>query len=196
MYENWLQFQLQRSRPHVYDDDEIADDIIDAIKSSKYASKLKEGLESVEPELNRWKSMPDDPFPIELKLDSLAQSIMSYYVQRNLNPLPTSSDSNPVIRSMYSRGQSRSNSRTWEKRNSIAPSESTDCEICGTRHKPSTIGCPNLFKHVKVQEYIKSQGNDKINREVTSIGRERSCSNSRSSSQSSRGSRQSRRSHN
>jgi hypothetical protein len=47
LYENWLQFQLQRSRPRVYDDDEIADDIIDAIKSSKYASKLKEGLESV-----------------------------------------------------------------------------------------------------------------------------------------------------
>jgi hypothetical protein len=195
-YENWLQFQLQRSQPHVYDDDKIADDIIDTIKSSKYGNKLKEGLEPVEIELCQWKSMPTDPFPVKLQLDSLAQTIMSYYIQHNLDPLSTFSDSNPSIRQMYTRGRSRSNSRTCDNTKQNYPADFVDCKICGMRHKTTTAGCPNLFTQVKVQEYINSQGSDKINREVESIGKERSRSHSHSNSQSSRRSQQSRCSNN
>ena len=47
-YCNWIQFNQHRNPPHIYDPDEVVEDVIDAIKSSRWSEKLKHGINRVE----------------------------------------------------------------------------------------------------------------------------------------------------
>ena len=54
---------------------------------STYESKLRKGLAEVESKLDEWKNNDTAPFPDALKLDTIGQSIMMYYIEKGEDPL-------------------------------------------------------------------------------------------------------------
>ena len=210
-YDNWLQFQLHRRPPHHYDHDEIADDIIKALSNSQWRRNLSKGLDIVETKLDRWKATDNDDFPIDLTLPFIGQTIMTYYIENNIDPFHSQRRPDiPAVRAMYQRGRSRSNSRTrtpsgyrnqsatrsrsnsnTSQPNTRAQSQLTDCTICGGQHRSTTQGCPHLYRHVRVQEYVSNNTDDTINRHLQDIDSSR---RQRSTSRDSRASRTSQRS--
>ena len=106
-FENYYIYKASRQRPHYYEPYEKAEAVIAAIKNSKYYSKLKEGMDEVQMTLKLWRTTSGHSadFPEELELDSIASSIMQYYIKRDLQPLP------PV------RGHSRERRRDWSPQN-------------------------------------------------------------------------------
>jgi hypothetical protein len=172
-YKNWIMYQVTRAKPHFYDDDEIADDIIFAIKNSAWANQLAKGLDYVENKLDLWKAHDNTEFPVNLQLQFIGQTIMSYYIERNINPFAT----RPQARYMNTRGRSRSASRSQKQpsrqRSTSIPSDSVACKVCGGYHKQETVGCPHLYRHIKVQEYVSKAAPETIDRHLHDIDNER-----------------------
>ena len=207
-YNNWRQYQLQRDPPHIYDDDEVADDFLQAVKQSQWSSKLMKGIDFVETKLDRWKNNDDDEFPPELTLEFIGHSLMVPYVETNTDPLESDTLSiRPRVRAYYPRGRSRTPSRNYgrdrqrsqsrERSQSNDSDRSTyvDCQICGSRHLQSTAGCPHLHRHHHIQKYLDKSHRSDIKKQLEVVDRarrERSQSRERSLSRDSRGSRQSR----
>jgi hypothetical protein len=203
-FKNWLAYQEQREKPHVYDDDEIADDIIAAIKTSNWAASLKKGLDIVETKLDRWKNSDDTVLPDDLTIDFIGHTLMTPYVENNENPLSNSrrSDNNrerdrPTIRSAYQRGRSRSNPRYSRSRSTSRPRSQSkekptrDCTICGERHLETTVGCPHLYRHMNIQDYVRNNNRRSVENQVREIQQDRrERSRSRTSSRSSRSQQQ------
>jgi hypothetical protein len=194
-YNNWMQFQLNRKKPHLYDADEIADDVIFAIKNSIWAAQLKDGLDITEQKLDKWKNNDDDPFPTELQLKFIGQTIMSYYIERNINPFDTTSTGEPSARYMStprgrSRYQNHDSSRAQTRSRSVSSNSNLiPCTVCGGQHKSSTVGCPHLYRHVQVQKYVQDNQPSTINQHIHDIEQDRRRrSTSRNSNQSNRNS--------
>ena len=195
-YKNWLQYKENRPQPHVYDDDEIADDFLSAVKTDPWAAKLKKGIEFVETKLDRWKNTDSEAFPASLKLEFIGHTLMTPYIENNTNPLEGfyEEPSPARIRAFQQHGRSRSNSRTRmtpqqprgrSASRSIPPMR--ECKICGTAHRENTAGCPNLHKQLSIQKWIDNANRGEIQRQlevVDSSRRERSTS--RDSRQSAR----------
>ena len=207
-YKNWLKYQSNRDRPHVYDDDEIADDVIHAIKTSQWAQDLNKGMQTVQDKLDRWRAIEDSTFPSDLKIEFLSQTLMAYYVENNINPFLSRARqmNHPTVRAMHTRGRSRtpmrrSQSPAYRRRsnsqrsNDSRVSQMQDCDICGGRHHPTTAGCPHLYRQVKVNDYLSQTDAQILDRQIADIDRNRS--RYRSTSRDSRTSRHSTRpSHN
>ena len=193
-YRNWIQYQLNRAQPHHHDDDEIADDIIFALKTSEWKDKLQKGIDILETKMDRWRAVEHTTFPTDLKLQFIAQTLISYYVERNVNPFETRDRrGGPAIRAFQTRGRSRtpvhrgrSRSPYYRRRtpsNSFqqsTKSEYEDREICGGQHKPSTKGCPHLYRQIKVNDYIANTNQRTIDKQMQEIDRHRSKSRSQS----------------
>ena len=206
-YKNWIKYQLNRERPHHYDDDEIADDIIFALKSSEWNPALAKGIDILETKMDRWRANESESFPRDLKLQFISQTIMSYYVENNIDPFQRNErhGTRPTIRTFKQRGRSRTPSyrkrsqspSPYARRRSFSnqsqsskQSQYEECDICGGMHKPSTKGCPHLYRQVKVNEYLARTNKYDVEKQVNDIERHRSQSRSQS-----RDSRQSSRSH-
>ena len=86
-FRNWLEYQKSRKNPHLYDDDEIADEVLLGIKLSVFGDVLKKGISEVEQKLDTWKNGDSASFPELLRLDNIGRSIMLYYIERNEDPL-------------------------------------------------------------------------------------------------------------
>ena len=195
-YRNWIQFNRHRSPPHIYDHDEIVEDVIDAIKSSRWSDKLKHGLNRVETTLERWKNDTTGSavFPLELHLEFLMNTILQYYIERNIDPLHPATNT-PVARALNAdqtrdrspyrrqyRGRSNSTQRSTQSQRSRTPSETLrDCRICGGRHRESTIGCPNLIRHHQIATFIQNTGEREVQNLVDDAVQERARSQSRDS---------------
>ena len=154
--------------------------------------------------------MDSDIFPSDLKLQFIAQTLMSHYVDNNIDPLSDSTRTRPTIRTFQPRGRSRT--PTYRRRNSQSnissyprrsysntsrisnPSTYEPCSICGGQHKTTTKGCPHLYRQIKVNEYIDQADRQTIERQMKDIDRHRS--KSRSQSRDSRTSDRSYSSHN
>ena len=199
-YRSWIEYNLQRQQPHIYDHDEIAEDIITAIKSSTWARNLKDGLERAELTLDRWKNdtRTHTPFPTELRLDFITQTILQYYIERNIDPF--SRDTNrPTARALYgqqrgrtpyrgtSRGRNQSYSRSNSSQRSNRDYQLRQCNVCGGQHRTDTIGCPHLVKQHHINKFIATHGD----REVQQLVRETEDSRSRSQSKDSQRSQRS-----
>ena len=199
-YTNWQKYQLTRPRPHVYDDDEIADDFLAAVKQDPWQTKLQKGIEYVESKLDRWKNS-EDKFPHELKLQFIGHTLMTPYVENNENPLENTVQM-PSIRTFQPRGRSRSNHRqrypsqnrnsSRNRSTSSTRSKYRKCTICGGEHLMNTVGCPHLYRAFHLQNYMNSNNQSQIQRQVDMVDnarRERSASResgrSRTSNQSS-----------
>ncbi len=91
-FKNYYDYKESRSRPHYYEEYEKTEAVIYAIKRSRYYRDLKDGLDEVENSLKLWRNTNGNlaDYPGELELDSLSGSIMQYYIERNMNPLPRS----------------------------------------------------------------------------------------------------------
>ena len=89
-FQNYYAYKESRSHPHYYEDYEKTEAVIYAIKRSRYYRDLKDGLDEVENTLKLWRNTGGNTadFPDALELDSIAGSIMQYYIERDLNPLP------------------------------------------------------------------------------------------------------------
>ena len=201
-YRNWLEFNRQRQPPHEYDDDEIADDVIRSIKTSRWANKLKDGLNRVEQMLERWKNdiQGSHTFPLELRMEFITNTILQYYVERNIDPLATQ-EQRPIARALhtgYRRGRSNERRQSRERdtsRNRSYSSNRTrshsatplrDCEICGGRHRTDTIGCPHLIRHQHITDFINQHGEREVRHLVDDAESHRSRSASRESQYSRR----------
>ena len=196
-YRNWIHFNENRSTPHIYDSDEIADDVIHAIKSSRWANQLKKGLERAETKLERWKTDVTGSmmFPLELRLEFITQTILQYYVERNIDPFATSHPGTPAARALHTehpRGRSqqrryyrdRSNSR--QRSNSSTRSRASredlrECRICGGRHRTDTIGCPHLIRHQRISNFIHTTGEREVQNLIDDALQQRERSQSRDS---------------
>jgi hypothetical protein len=203
-FKNWLEYQAQREYPHVYDDDEIADDVIAAIKSTRWATQLAKGLDTVESKLDRWKNSNEEDLPDELKIDFIGHTLMAPYVESNENPIHMSRSldrhqerGRPTVRAAYQRGRSRSNSGNYRSRSTSRPRSQSgasqrekatrDCKICGERHYETTVGCPHLYRHMNIQEYVRNTNRRSVENHVSEVQRDRrERSRSRASSRSSR----------
>ena len=90
-YQNFLSYEKQREEPRLYALDEQAEDVIFAIKQSPWFDKLKDGVKGSEEKLQVYKNHRFDrklfPFPHDLKLHFISQTIMQYYIDRNVDPL-------------------------------------------------------------------------------------------------------------
>lgn len=189
-FKNWLAYQEQRDKPHVYDDDEIADDILAAIKATNWASTLTKGIEHVETKLDRWKNSTEPELPDELKIDFIGHTLMTPYVEANHNPFQSTGNydggtrdrGRATIRSAYQRGRSRSNQRFRTRSNSRNRSRSNstgsnrptrECNICGERHLETTTGCPHLYRHMNIQDYVRTTSRRAVEDQVREIKQDR-----------------------
>ena len=90
-YKNFLSYEMQRDSPRMYELDEQAEDILLAIKLSPWYEKIKDGVKEADEKLQMFKNHRFDrglsSFPHELKINFISQTIMQYYIDRNLNPL-------------------------------------------------------------------------------------------------------------
>ena len=105
-YKNYILYNQMQQVAHIYDDDEIAEDVIEAIRTSRWSMALKQGLDEVETKLDRWKHenfITPSPIPFELRLEFIGQTILEYYIARNQNPLADP----PIARPAQARGRSR-----------------------------------------------------------------------------------------
>ena len=91
-FQNYYTYKASRSKPHYYDDYEKAEAVMYAIKESRYYRDIKHGMDEAENLLRLWKAAGSNnaEFPTELELDSIAGTILQYYIERNRNPLPQS----------------------------------------------------------------------------------------------------------
>ena len=204
-YQNWLKYQISRPQPHIYDDDEIADDFLQAVKTPPWGSKLTKGIEFIEAKLDRWKNTAGMSFPSELTLDFIGHTLMIPYIEANEDPLTIHRDNRPAARAYMTRGRSRSNGRGRDRNRSNSRDSHTSqgrlCEICKTIHRPSTTGCPNLHRHIQVQTWLENASQEEVQRHLDRVDQaRRERSHSRESqrsntSQRSQHSRQSNRSH-
>ena len=137
---------------------------------------------------------------------------MTPYVENNTNPLITNDryryardTRRPAVRAFYTRGRSRSNPRQRStSRNSSTPRNNSynrsrsisnngvprrECSICGERHLETTTGCPHLYRHVNLQDYVDNTSRRDVEQQVQEMRnsrRERSRSRGSSHSRTSR----------
>ncbi len=235
-YKSYICYNANRSRPIIYDDDEIAQDIINGIKRSPHFDALRKGIKEADDKLDTWRNNESLPFPHELQLDNIANTILLYYMERNQNPLRhlrgrgrtrhedderrrdahrrDHDREQPAIRAAYynsggnrqnshSRGNSynsyrnrnpsrsnsysrgRSNSRDGDNRRQYTPQRERDrgngpantaCTICGTRHLPSTVGCPSFMQYMNIRDHVDRSNPDELRRQFQNMERERSQS--------------------
>lgn len=190
-YQNWITYNNTRSIPHVYDDDKIADDVLETIRQSQWADKLKAGLDEVEAKLERWKleemAHPAAPFPFELRLEFIGHTILEYYILQNENPL---SDTCPRVCAAYQRGRSRSRTPATPNRNgsrtrsNSSTADLTPCNICGGMHRSTSSGCPHVVRQYYLNRYFSDTSNRDIERMVQNIEQSRSQSRKRTRSRS------------
>ena len=109
-----MQYQKNRANPHIYDDDELAGDFLNAIKKDPWLTSFKQGINLVEAKLDRWKNSVGDPFPEDLKLNLIGHTLMTPYVESNIDPLQSV---RPTVRTLQNRGRSCSNSRSRQSNN-------------------------------------------------------------------------------
>ena len=199
-YQNWITYNQTRTHPHIYEDDEIADDIIDAIKSSQWAPNLKHGLDEVTTKLDRYKMDTTGyiTFPQELKLEFIGRSILQYYLERNENPFANASPVPPVARPLggppargrtqnyqrsYSNDRSRSQPRS-QSRERQPPNDLISCTICGGQHRSTTHGCPHLIRQYHLNQYLAKTTSQDVQRTVRDAEGARSRSQSRDTNRS------------
>ena len=206
-----MEFNRQRQPPHEFDDDEIAEDVIGSIKTSRWATNLKHGLDRAEQMLERWKNdvRGSTLFPLELKMEFLTNTILQYYVERNINPLATSDhrpaarapEQRPAARALQPgprRGRSNERRQSRERDTSRNRSYSSTrtrsqsstplrhCDICGGRHRNTTVGCPHLIRHQHIADFIHQHGEREVRHLVDDAESQRSRSQSRDSQYSRR----------
>ena len=70
-FKNWIQYQLSRPQPHAFDDNEVADDFLQAIKLAPWGAKLSKGIDCIETKLDCWKNADGLDFQINSNLTSL-----------------------------------------------------------------------------------------------------------------------------
>lgn len=176
-YKNWTQFNANRDTPHIYDHDEIADDIINTIKTSRWALSLKYGIERAETKLDCWKNETPgyNTFPTELRFKFIRQTILQYYVERNINPFQ---ETRPAARALHGglqqqrgrssyRRRSTSQSRSPSTNRSINSNNNMrDCDICGGKHRNTTIGCPFLLRPYHITNFMHNKGEQEIRQMV------------------------------
>ena len=206
-YRNFLAYEKERDNPRIYDLDEQTEDIILAIKKSSWYDQIKEGVKYAEEKLQLYKNHRFENgsamfrqaviFPHELKLEFLAQTIMQFYIDRNLNPLEASGTNNhmkepPSIKRGYiprGRSRDRHENRQFHRSRSGSPRSNSrrgsfdarslkPCKICGGQHKYDTIGCPHFLRHYHMNRFMKSNSGDYIRNTVDSMEKQRSRSNS------------------
>lgn len=182
-YKNYILYNQTRQVAHVFDDDEIAEDVIEAVRQSRWKDSLKQGLDEVETKLDRWKNDSFDnptPFPFELRLEFIGRSILDYYIARNINPLADTPRARPAQIRGRSRtrqqDRSRSQSRRSQSSNGNGRRETRPCEICGGNHLVETIGCPNAVRQYHLNNYFQTRSPQEIRRMVDSVERARSQS--------------------
>ncbi len=135
-FQNYYAYKESRSHPHYYEEYEKTEAVIYAIKRSRFYRDLKDGLDEVENTLKLWRNTGSNTadFPNELELDSIAGSIMQYYIERDLNPLPRprgrsreqrrpdnrqAQDNTPVrVRAAYNNNRNNNNYRNGDRSNS------------------------------------------------------------------------------
>ena len=156
---------------------------------------MKYGIERAETKLDRWKNETQgyNTFPTDLRLEFISQTILQYYVERNINPFQ---ETRPAARALHSGSQQQQGQTSYRRRSdshSRSPSTNRsinsndnmrDCDICGGKHKSTTIGYPFLLRQYHITNFMDNKGEQEIRQMVENTEQQRKRSRSQSSTRS------------